>query len=144
MQHPDITLIFVHALNAARNYLEERGTIPVFAYVLSATEEEQLQRIVPNVGEGQASQEVVKQLRTVLRKQARDEGYRAVAIITPERLVGSGNGSSTAVLQVAIDHSVAAPIIWQVPFRRVGERYELGTRDGGGIVKEGERFIFIE
>jgi hypothetical protein len=36
MQHPDISLIFVHALNAARAYLEERGAIPVFAYVLLA------------------------------------------------------------------------------------------------------------
>ena len=142
MQHPDITLIFVHALNAARNYLEERGTIPVFAYVLSATEQDQLQRLVPNAGTGQASQEVVKQLRTLLKQQARTEGYRAVAIITAERLEGSGNGSSTPVLQVSIDHSGAAPIIWHVPFRRVGERYELGTQEGGGIVKEGERFIF--
>jgi hypothetical protein len=144
MQHPDITLIFTHALNAARNYLEERGTIPVFAYVLATPDEDQLRRVVPKPGAGQAAQEVVAHLRTLLSREARTEGYRAVAIVTAERLDGSGNGSTTAVLQVAVDHVGAAPIIWQVPFRRVGERYEFGTRDGGGILKAGERFVFPE
>jgi hypothetical protein len=144
MQHPDITLIFVHALNAARNYLEERGTIPVFAYVLSANDEDQLRRVVPNPGAGQAVQEVVEQLRTLLKQEARAEGYRAVAIVTAERLEGSGNGSSITVLQVAVDHSGTDPIIWHVPFRQVRDRYEFGTRDGDGIVKEGKRFIFAE
>jgi hypothetical protein len=142
MQHPDITLIFTHALNAARNYLEERGTIPVFAYVLAATEDDQLRRVVPKAGVGQAAQEIVEQLRTLLSQQARTEGYRAVAIVTAERLDGSGNGSRSTVLQVAVDHVDAGPILWHVPFRRVGERYEFGTRDGGGMLKEGERFIF--
>jgi hypothetical protein len=144
MQHPDVTLIFVHALNAARNYLEERGTIPVFAYLLPAVEQDQLQRVVPNPSPGQAAQEVVEQLSTVLKEQARTEGYRAVAIITVERLEGSCKGTSTLVLQVAVDHSVVGPVLWHVPFRRVGERYEFGTRDGSGIGKQGDRFIFTE
>jgi hypothetical protein len=144
MQHPDITLIFIHALNAARNYLEERGTIPVFAFVLGATKENQLQRIVPKQDAGQAAQEVVEQLRTLLSREARIEGYRAVAIITAERLGGSSNVSSTEVLQVAADHVDAGPITWHVPFRRVGERYEFGTRDGGGILKAGERILLPE
>jgi len=142
MQHPDITLIFTHALNAARNYLEERGTIPVFAYVLAATEEDQLRRVVPKPAAGQPAQEVVEQLRALLSQKARTEGCRAVAIVTAERLDGSSNGSNTAVLQVAVDHVGADPVIWQVPFRRVGERYEFGTRDAGGILKAGERFAF--
>jgi hypothetical protein len=144
MQHPDITLIFAHVLNAARNYLEERGTIPVFAYVLSATEEDQIRRVVPNPGIGQTDQQIAERLHTLLKQQARTEGYRAVAIITVERLEGSGNGSDTPVLQVAVDHSGASPIIWHVPYRRVGDRYEFGSRDGRGIVKEGKRFIFLE
>jgi hypothetical protein len=144
MQHQDVTLIFTHALNAARKYLEERAAVPVFAYALAATENDQLIRIVPNPSSGQADQEVVEQLRTSLRHVARAEGYRAVAIITAERLDGNNNGSSTAVLQVAIDHSRAAPILWHVPFRRVGERYEFGDGDGGGIVLQGERFIFSD
>jgi hypothetical protein len=141
MQHPDITLIFTHALNAARNYLEERGTIPVFAYVLAAAEEDQLRRVVPTPVKGQAP-EIVKQLAALLSQQARAERYRAVAIVTAERLDGTGNGSSTAVLQVAVDHVDAGPILWHVPFRRVGEGYEFGTRDGGGILKPGERLVF--
>ena len=144
MQHPDITLIFTHALNAARNYLEEGGAIPVFAYVLAATQEDQLRRVVPKPTAGQADQEVVEQLRRLLSQEARAEGFRAVAIVTAEGLDGSCNGGNTAVLQVAVDHVRAAPIIWQVPFRRVGERYEFGTRDGSGIVKEGKHFIFAE
>jgi len=100
--------------------------------------------VVPKPTAGQADQEVVEQLRRLLSQEARAEGFRAVAIVTAEGLDGSCNGGNTAVLQVAVDHVRAAPIIWQVPFRRVGERYEFGTRDGGGIVKEGKHFIFAE
>ena len=142
MQHPDVTLIFTHALNAARNYLEERGAIPVFAYVLAATENDQLRRVVPEAAAGQAAQEIVERLRKLLSREARTEGHRAVAIVTAEQLDGSDNGGSTTTLQVAVDHVEAGPILWQVPFRRVGESYEFGTRGGGGILKEGERFIF--
>jgi hypothetical protein len=39
---------FVHALNAARNYLEERGTIPVFAYALSDAQPDRLHRVALN------------------------------------------------------------------------------------------------
>jgi hypothetical protein len=144
MQHPDVTLIFTHALNAARDYLEAGGTIPVFAYVLAAVGQDQLRRIVPKPGTGQPAHEVVHQLRAILRDEARVEGYHAVAIISAERMDGSGNGSSAPVLQVALDHLAAGPFVWHVPFHRMGERYEFGTRDGGGILKAGERFIFPE
>jgi hypothetical protein len=144
MQHPDITLIFLHALNAARNYLEQSGAIPVFAYVLLAAEPEQLRRVIVTEKAEQTPREVVEQLRARLKHQAVAEGYRAVAIVAPERLEGSGNGASTEVIQVAIDHAEAPPVIWQVPFRRVDDRCEFGTRDGGGIMKAGERFIFPE
>jgi hypothetical protein len=144
MQHPDLTLIFVHALNAARNYLEESGTIPVFAYVMLASESDQLQRFVPNAGAGQTVQNVVEQLRALLKRQARTERYRAVAIITTERLEESESGSTSTMLHVVVDHSESDPIVWQVPFRRVGEHYEFGNPDGSGIVKQGERFIFAE
>jgi hypothetical protein len=132
MQHPDITLLLVHALNAARNYLEERGTIPVFAYVKSTAEPDQLQRIVPNPSAGQSASEVVEQLRTFLWEQARVDGYRAVAIIIAEFRKGSDEGESTGELQVAVDHSDTCPIIWHVPFRQVGKNMNLILETGMG------------
>ena len=89
MQHPDITLIFVHALNAARNYLEERGTIPVFAYALSDAQPDQLHRVAPNPTPGRTAEEVAEQLRALMKERAPVEGYRAVASITAEQLEGS-------------------------------------------------------
>jgi hypothetical protein len=144
MQHPDITLIFMHSLNAARNYLEERGPIPVFAYVLSPADENQLRRLVPKQDAGQAIQEIVERLRSLLKLEAKIESHQAVAIITEERLAGSDNGASFKVLQVAVDHTDAEPVIWHVPFHRVGERYEFGNPDGSGILKAGMHFIFKE
>lgn len=140
MQHPDITLIFIHALNAANDYLAERVTIPVFAYVLPPPGGEHLQRVVPDPSTGRTVQTVIEQLRTLLRQEAYSKGYRAVAVISEM----PGDLNESPVLQVAIDHVSAGPITWQVPFRRAEGRYQFGTRDGDGIVTEGKRFILSE
>lgn len=141
MRHADITLIFVHALNAARNYFEERGAMPVFAYVLPADEPDQLRRVVTGGLQGSGAREVVEQLKVRLKQEARAEGYRAVPIVTAESEAGD-NGSEAIALQVAVDHATAGAVVWRVPIRCEGGRYEFGARDGGGDVREGERFIF--
>ena len=140
MDHPDVALILLHVANATRNYLEERESIPIFAYEMKTPE--QLTRVVIDEVIRGDSRDKLQRFRSYLRQEAADKGLRAVAIITDSQWDQGANGSDSTHIRVDIDHRDIEPLVWHLQYRRCESGYRFGDKGEKGVLTPGRRFAF--
>lgn len=134
----EMDLLLQEGVRTACDLLEKHGRFVAFSVELG--HDGQVRPTVAHTGVDQPYADAHMMLtRVVLRFRAGRGEFRAVALVSDERLLEAYEGGPREAIRVQVEHTEAAPVVCRVHFTLAGGKVEPGET----ISEAGKPQIFI-
>jgi hypothetical protein len=139
----DPVLVLLHAMNAARGYLETAHSFRPFGYILAPSPAADPVRVtVPGPCEG-SDAVLLQRVRSELHRAVARGAARAVALVREEEaLPPEGVPGAGRAVRVQFEHAELDPVVWLIPYRRERGAYVFGDGGTDAIRLAGKREFF--